>query len=56
MGQPFIFKPPIFMCPDTENPNGPPIECIEFDGGCDSGVLSSDNPNSVALEFGLYCS
>ena len=54
MGQPFIFKPPIFMCDDPEKP-GQQMECSALEGGCKDQILKSDLPNSVVMEFNLYC-
>jgi hypothetical protein len=54
MGQPFIFKPPTFLCKDPNNPQFA-IECTEITGGCDGGIIKPNIPHSIVMEFDLYC-
>ena len=53
MIQPFLNQLPIFIC---NNSDGSSFECYEYNGGCDSEILSPNSPNSLVVQFGLYCS
>jgi OCT family organic cation transporter-like MFS transporter 4/5 len=52
MIQPFLTQLPIFLCTDE---NGNVYNCSENNGGCEAQILSPSSPNSLVVEFGLYC-